>query len=152
MPNDYALNGSLIHLLHRASQVANDKFSSHAELGDLTARQFVVLAAVADSDGGSQTTLVERTGVDRSTLADVIRRLQSKGLVSRKRMKQDARAYSVRLTEAGRRMLDAARPIARRVDTQILGAIAAPKRADLAESLRLIADHVPLSSRGTTAR
>ena len=73
--------------------------------GDLTPRQLAVLVTVANNEGLSQTGLVDRTGIDRSTLADIVRRLQRKGLLQRRRTKEDARAYAVKLTDEGRRVL-----------------------------------------------
>ena len=60
--------------------------------GDLTPRQLAVLVTVAQNEGLSQTGLVDRTGIDRSTLADIVRRMQRKGLLQRRRTKEDARA------------------------------------------------------------
>ena len=84
--------------------------------GDLTPRQYAVLVAVSQNEGLSQTRLVDKTGVDRSTLADIVRRMLKKGLLQRRRTKDDARAYAVKLTEEGRRVLKAADPLAKRVD------------------------------------
>src|SRR5688572_708168 len=74
--NSDRLGRSPIHLLHRAGQCAEDIF--RAEMGDrdLTPRQLAVLTATSEDEGLSQTGLVERTGIDRSTLADMVRRLQ----------------------------------------------------------------------------
>lgn len=92
------LHRSPIHLLHRAGQCAQDIF--HAEMpSDLTPRQFVILITVSQHEGLSQTGLFDRTGIDRSTLADIVRRLQRKGLLQRRRALEDARAYAVRLTD-----------------------------------------------------
>ena len=91
--------------------------------GDLTPRQLAVLVTVAQNEGLSQTGLVDRTGIDRSTLADIVRRMQKKGLLQRRRTKEDARAYAVKLTEEGRRVLRAAEPLAKRVDERILDAL-----------------------------
>ncbi len=56
---------SALHLLHRAGQCADEMFAvSVGEVG-LTPRQFAVMAAIANSEEPSQTTLVERTGIDR---------------------------------------------------------------------------------------
>ena len=97
------LDRSPVHLLHRASSGRRFVFAMGVETNDLTARQLAVLLAVADNEGLSQTDLVERTGVDRSTLADIVKRLKGKGLLQRKRTKEDARAYAVKLTEEGRK-------------------------------------------------
>jgi DNA-binding MarR family transcriptional regulator len=63
------------------------------------------MAAIKAHPGGSQTDLVGLTGIDRSTLADVVRRMQKKGLLQRRRTKEDARAYAVRLTDRGAALL-----------------------------------------------
>ena len=122
------LEQSPIHLLHRAGQCAGDVFQSEMRTEDLTPRQYAVLVAVAENEGLSQTNLVDMTGIDRSTLADIIRRMLKKGLVQRRRTKEDARAYAVKLTEEGRRILRSAEPMARRVDDRILQALPAAQR------------------------
>lgn len=88
--------------------------------GDLTPRQYAVLVTVSQNEGLSQTDLVEKTGIDRSTLADIVRRMLKKSLLQRRRTKEDARAYAVKLTEEGWRVLKSAEPMARRVDDRIL--------------------------------
>ena len=103
--NSNQLDHSPIHLLHRAGQCAGDIFHAEMKDGDLTPRQLAVLLTVAHDEGLSQTGLVEYTGIDRSTLADIVRRLQTKGLLKRRRTKADARAYAVKLTDEGRRAL-----------------------------------------------
>ena len=99
--------------------------------GELTPRQFAVLYTVANNEGLSQTGLVERTGIDRSTLADIVRRMQRKGLLQRRRTKEDARAYAVKLTEEGQRVLRAAGPVAKKVDLLIAKALGGGKDAFL---------------------
>jgi DNA-binding MarR family transcriptional regulator len=59
---------------------------------------------------------VGATSVDRSTLADVVRRLVKQRLATRKRNKADSRAYDVALTDEGRAQLQAARKAARQTD------------------------------------
>jgi DNA-binding MarR family transcriptional regulator len=117
------LGRSPVHLLHRAGQCAGDVFQAEMAKGDLTPRQFAVLLTVSQNEGLSQTDLVERTGIDRSTLADIIRRMLKKGLLQRRRTKEDARAYAVKLTDEGTRLLKSAEPMARRVDDRILSAL-----------------------------
>jgi MarR family transcriptional regulator, temperature-dependent positive regulator of motility len=72
------LGRSPIHLLHRAGQCAGDIFAAEVK-GSLTPRQLAVLTAVAANEGLSQTDLVQSTGVDRSTLADIVRRFEREG-------------------------------------------------------------------------
>jgi DNA-binding MarR family transcriptional regulator len=122
------LDRSPIHLLHRAGQCAADIFQAEMGLDDLTPRQYAVLLTVSQNEGLSQTQLVEKTGIDRSTLADIVRRMLKKGLLSRRRTREDARAYAVRLTDDGWKCLRTADPVARRVDERILSALPAAQR------------------------
>jgi DNA-binding MarR family transcriptional regulator len=132
------LERSPIHLLHRAGQCAADIFQGEMAEGDLTPRQYAVLVSVSQNEGLSQTQLVERTGVDRSTLADIVRRMLKKGLLQRRRTKDDARAYSVKLTEEGWRVLKAADPLAKRVDDKILAALPGQQRERFVQDLHMI--------------
>ena len=132
------LERSPIHLLHRAGQCAADIFQGEMAEGDLTPRQYAVLVAVSQNEGLSQTQLVEKTGIDRSTLADVVRRMLKKGLLQRRRTKDDARAYAVKLTEEGWRVLKAADPHAKRVDDRILSALPGQQRERFMQDLSAI--------------
>ena len=132
------LERSPLHLLHRAGQCAAEIFQ--IELGDaeLTPRQYAVLVTVAQNEGLSQTQLVGLTGIDRSTLADVIRRMLKKGLLQRRRTRDDARAYAVKLTEEGTRALKTHDPMARRVDERILSSLPAQQRDRFLQDLNSI--------------
>jgi DNA-binding MarR family transcriptional regulator len=132
------LERSPIHLLHRAGQCASDIFQDEMGIGDLTPRQYAILVTVSQNEGVSQTHLVEKTGVDRSTLADIVRRMLKKGLLQRRRTKEDARAYSVKLTEEGWRVLKAADPLAKRVDDKILAVLPGQQRERFLQDLNLI--------------
>lgn len=130
------LNSSPIHLLHRAGQCSGDVFQAELAGEGLTPRQFAVLVTVSQNEGLSQTDLVEHTGIDRSTLADIVRRMLKKGLLQRRRTRQDARAYAVKLTDAGRAILEDAIPRATRVDDRILSALPSENRERFMSDLR----------------
>ena len=97
----------------------------------ITARQFVVLSVVDGLEDPSQTLLCEVSGIDRSTLADIVRRLVQRGLLSRRRTRRDARMYAVRITDEGKRMLEQATPIAEKVDAALLAALTPSERENL---------------------
>ena len=122
------LDQSPTHLVHRVAQCAGDVFDAQTKEHHLTPRQVAVLTTAAENEGLSQTGIVDRTGIDRSTLADLVRRLKRKGLLERRRTKEDARAYAVKLTDQGRRVLRTIEPLAKKVDEQILAALPAKDR------------------------
>ncbi len=134
------LSASPLHLLHRAGQCAGDIFQSEMSSGDVTPRQYAVLVTVAGNEGLSQTQLVDRTGIDRSTLADIVRRMMKKGLLQRRRTKEDARAYAVRLTEEGRKVYESVGPMAHRVDERILDVLPAAQRERFLKDLNVIVE------------
>jgi DNA-binding MarR family transcriptional regulator len=132
------LNRSATHLLHRAGQRAADIFADETRVGGLTPRQFAVLTAVSQQEGLTQTDLVERTGIDRSTLADIVARLLGRGLIQRRRAKDDARAYAIKLSAQGAKALREAQPAAAAADSKLLANLPPAKRQDFLESLNLI--------------
>jgi len=124
------------HLLRRCVQYANDLFSHEPGSSDLTKQQFTVLAAVERNEGMTQTELVAITGIDRSTLAEMIRRMIEKGLLDRERTETDQRANSVRIAPGGRKALRSARSASDRVEKNLLSALSS---ADRAKFVRMLA-------------
>jgi len=122
------LERSPSHLLHRALQLALDIYAEETGPDALTQRQYAVLAAVAAHEGLTQTDLVHATGIDRSTLADLVARMIGKGLIARERSIADARANTVSLTDTGRAALTSTSPRVAAADARILKLLPARKR------------------------
>jgi len=114
---------SALHLLHRAGQIADELFTLNMGTSELTPRQFEVLRTISLIDEPSQTMLVDQTGIDRSTLADIVRRLVDRGLVTRKRTRHDARMYALKLSEKGEAAIQAAQSAVEMTDERILSSI-----------------------------
>ncbi len=136
---DGGLSQSVTHLLHRVLQLALDYHAEASGPTGLTQRQFTVLAAAGAADGVSQSDLVRATGIDRSTLADLVARMIAKGLLERERSSTDARANTVRLSEAGRiALVEGGRP-ASRSDARLLDLLPAKKREAFLKTLTTLA-------------
>ena len=133
---------SAVHLLHRAGQCADELFAINMGPIDLTPRQFAVLRAISGSEDPSQSALVDKTGIDRSTMADIIRRLVAKSLVQRRRTRRDARMYAVRLTDKGKSALETAEPAVRSTDERILAAIPTAQRDAFLRALTRIVESI----------
>jgi DNA-binding MarR family transcriptional regulator len=133
------LDASPSHLLHRVLQLALDLYTSETGPGAITQRQYAVLTAVSHNEGLTQTDLVKSTGIDRSTLADMVARMISKGLLERERSSLDARANTVRLTDAGRAELAQAKPRVDAADKKILTLLPRGKRNSFISVLRAFA-------------
>ncbi len=98
-----------------------------------------MLSAVAAREGLTQTDLVRATGIDRSTLADLVARMIGKGLLVRERSTSDGRANAVRLSEQGLEALTEASPRAEAADHRILACLPKGKRDSFVDALHLLA-------------
>jgi DNA-binding MarR family transcriptional regulator len=133
------LTESASHLLHRTLQIALDIYAEETGKGALTQRQFAVLAAASGVDGASQTDLVKMTGIDRSTLADMVARMIEKGWIARERSSTDARAKTVRPTPEGLAALKITTPQVEAADIRILAGLPSSKRSAFLAALRSLA-------------
>ena len=133
---DAGLDRSPSHLLHRALQLALDIYAEEAGTSALTQRQFAVLSAVQAKEGCTQSELVRATGIDRSTLAELVARLIGKNLLARERSTLDARANTVRLTDEGRTAVSEAAPRVAAADARILALMPGARRDTFLKTLR----------------
>ena len=123
---------SVLHLLHRAGQRADGLFARHVAVA-LTPRQFIILLTVANANGLRQTDISAATGIDR-------RALRAKPLCWRNvDYARDARAYAVRLTPEGRRVLARGIPAASATEQDLLSSIAPAERKTFVAALTVIA-------------
>ncbi len=141
--NNPELTGSLTHLLHRACQVADSIFNDEAGRTGLTTRQFAVLLAVSQNQDISQTGLVQVTGIDRSTVAEIVKRLLKRGLIRRRRTKTDARTYAVRLTDEGTELLNSVQPAASRAEARLSEALTGVNQGELSRALNHLVTAFP---------
>ena len=140
------LDRSPSHLMHRALQRALDIYAETAGPTAVTQRQFAVLAAVFAHEGLTQADLVRSTGIDRSTLAELVARMLGKGLIARERSNEDGRANTVSLTDKGKLALQEAEPRAQAADDAILKLIPSGKRGGFLAGLRALSVERPRPS------
>ena len=127
------------HLIRRCQQRHLDLYTAEVGEGGPTPRQFAVLLTIFQNPGLSQTALSERTGIDRSTIADMLNRLHRRGLIERRRPANDGRVRLLRITEAGVAHLEAAVPGVDRAQERILETLPPADRPVAMRCLRLLA-------------
>ncbi|PWE18263.1 MarR family transcriptional regulator [Marinicauda salina] len=143
---DFDLSASPGHLLHRAQQFAADRFAEATGDMRITQRQFAVLSAVARDEGLSQTKLVQVTGIDRSTLAELVSRMAQKNLLVREKAPGDGRANSIRLSDEGRSLYQTALAGAAAADEAIIAALPKNKRTSFVEALARISRRIDMDA------
>ncbi len=134
----FKLAASPSHLLHRAEQLASERFS-HLVGDTITLRQFIILAAINEQPGLSQSDLGRIAGVDRSTLGDTMGKMERSGWIVRTASTSDGRAYSVLLGQNGGAMLSATTQHARAADAAILDLLSKSKGESFISTLTKLA-------------
>src|SRR6202045_2683522 len=89
------------YLFRRMQQIAVSIFVEECRAYDLTPVQFASLVAIHTHPGIDATRLSAVIAFDRSTLGNVIERLQAKGFIERKPSREDKRVKLLYLTKSG---------------------------------------------------
>lgn len=124
-------------LIRRAQQVHASLWLREAST-EITAVQFGALNLLQLHPGIDQRTLGEYLQLDRSTIADVCRRLQHRGYIERDRDASDRRRNILRLTELGAAVLTDMQPRARRVNQILVGDLSERDRIELHRLLNIL--------------
>ena len=118
--------------LHRHT---NDCFAKDG----VTADQFVLLSALADTDAVTQQELVRRVSSDASTVRAMLLLLEDRGLVARARHPSDGRARCVTLTGKGRQVFQKLWTKSEPLRARLLGAFRPNEVTALVELLHRVA-------------
>lgn len=118
----------VFQLLHRAEQRARMLYANEVAGVQVTLRQIAILNAIKDGGTIIQSEIVQRTGIDRSTVTELMGRMDARGLVTRVRDRRDARAYLVTVTKQGEQQLTAAAQASQRAARSFIGSIPSAER------------------------
>lgn len=135
---DFSLRDAPGHLLRRCHQKSEELFALAIGSAGPTRQQIALLVTVCQHPAASQAELVMLTGIDKNTLAQMIKRLTRRGLLEQRRGEHDARTNAISATPAAIRMLAQMMPRIRRVQEQILAPLPKTLRPIFQRCLRLI--------------
>lgn len=127
------------HLIRRVHQVATACFSEECG-GDLTAVQYAALVAIGSHPGIDATRLSQVICFDRSTIGDVLDRIESKGWIVRKSAPGDRRIKSLVLSPSGSAVLRQVEPAIRRVQERLLAPLSPGEAKTIVRLLSKMAD------------
>ena len=126
-------------LIRRLHQIHLALFADECAAFGVTPVQFSIMTVAAGQPGLDQMRLAQEVGVDRATLANVVSRLEGRGLLVRRQGRADRRLKLVSLTAKGRRTLAAMQDAASRAHHRTIAALPpAERRAFLAALRRLV--------------
>lgn len=137
------------HLIRRVHQISTAIFAEECAKAGLTSVQFAALTAIRENPNVDATRLSSLIAFDRSTLGNVLERLEAKGWILRGSSPHDKRIKVLRLSAAGSKVLDGVKPAVRRVQQRLLEPLEPGQRTEmirLLEQLIRSHEHVPTGS------
>jgi DNA-binding MarR family transcriptional regulator len=133
------------HLVRRLQQISVALFMDQAREFGITPVQYAALFAVSNHPGLDQTALCNAIAFDRSTIGDVVGRLEKKKLITR-RNGADRRTKSLYITAAGRKLIHDIEPAVAATQRLILAPLKSSARAVFMHMLERL---VPLQQKST---
>ena len=124
------------YYIRRLHQIAVAIFLQETEAHGLTPVQYAALSKVGLTPGVDQRTLARSIGLDTSTIAGVVDRLEARGLMQRQPSLEDRRVRLLSLTQDGRNLLRAIEPDMLRAQQRILQPLPAAERDAFMRMLR----------------
>ena len=142
------------YLFRRMQQIAVAIFIEECRAYDLTPVQFAALVAIHTHPGIDATRLSAVIAFDRSTLGNVIERLETKAYIERKSSREDKRVKLLYLTRPGVALLGDIMPAVDRAQARLLEPLKPADRQTLMALLTQLVDlnneasRVPLRAEG----
>lgn len=120
------LRNEAFHLLRQLFQQHTARWQQ--ALPDLTKPQYAVMRSVAEHPGIEQVALIEAAVSTKATLAEMLSRMEARGLVRREHDPADKRHRFVYLTDEGEALLNRSIPQGNEVDDEFLGRLSDDER------------------------
>lgn len=140
---EFRLADNVSHLLRRAHFRAESLFAAGLGEFGLTPRQKALLVAAYQHPGSTIHSLAEIIALDRQSTAEMAHRLVDRGLLSRRRSEQDARAYAMFITAEGVDLLRQVMPVDHEVEEKILAPLPAEFRPLFTKCLKMMLELDP---------
>jgi DNA-binding MarR family transcriptional regulator len=141
-PRTEEMSGYLIKRAQAALHVCLEEIVSPHGLG---IPQYVVLSLLAETPGLANAELARRAFVTPQSMNEVLKQLESTGLVERRRNPANARILNAYLTRSGTRKWSALSSQVRKLEVRLLSGLPSDERQTLNRALLTIIDNVTRS-------
>lgn len=118
------------YLVRRLHQIHLGLFTEECRGEDLTPVQSAILTVLRNGEEMDQLTLSTSVGIDRTSGADVIRRLERRGLITREPSEVDRRAKIVKITREGREFIARVQPMVARAQQRFVDPLTEEEREE----------------------
>jgi DNA-binding MarR family transcriptional regulator len=139
----YSTEDSVSWLLNYAGRLATRRTTSKLQAHGITPPQWAVLAQLMEQDGQSLSGLGTKALFDGPTMTGIVDRLETGGLVQRRRDSTDRRVINLYLTDKGRALMVELPPIGEITDEEILRGLSREEAQRFVGTLRRIISSHP---------
>lgn len=119
--------GNLMYLTKRLEQAIRSLLDDRLREHGLTSLQYTALAELALRDGVSGARLARDSFVTPQSMAEMLRLMQDRGYIRRVRNERNRREYLVRITPAGRKLVDRLEPEVRELEARMVEGLTSPQ-------------------------
>ncbi|WP_208950523.1 MarR family winged helix-turn-helix transcriptional regulator [Rahnella sp. ChDrAdgB13] len=128
------LRQEAFHLMRKVFQQHTARWQQC--IPDLTKPQYAVLRSIAENPGIEQVQLTDVAISSKATLAEMLSRLESRGLLIREADPADKRRRFITLTGEGKAVLAKTQPLGQQVDTEFLARLSPDDQQQLVRLLK----------------
>lgn len=128
------LRQEAFHLMRKVFQQHTARWQQC--IPDLTKPQYAVLRSIAENPGIEQVQLTDVAISSKATLAEMLSRLESRGLLIRETDPADKRRRFITLTGEGKAVLTQSQPLGQQVDTEFLARLSPDDQQHLVRLLK----------------
>lgn len=115
--------------LRRVTSAAMPGVNKALGLSGLRRSTFASLAVIVDTPGLNQGQLADALAIERPNLVRIVDELEDRGLIQRCKSPNDRRAYALRATQEGRKVLSRASAALRRFELSLVNGLS-PKEIE----------------------
>lgn len=106
-----ALKNQLCFALYVCSKEIIKRYGPYLEKHKLTYTSYITLMSLWEKDGVSVKQLGDQLFLDSGTLTPLLKKMETQGLLTRERSKNDERTVFIKLTETGKKLKEECRDI-----------------------------------------
>lgn len=125
-------------LIRRLHQIHCALFAEEVPDATITPVQYSLLSTLEEFGELDQNSLSHRIGLERTSVAEVLPRLEDRQLIERKRSEEDGRIRLVALTADGKALLDSLAAAVARAHARTVEALPAAQRKELMRMMALL--------------
>ncbi|MBG0562753.1 MarR family winged helix-turn-helix transcriptional regulator [Actinoplanes aureus] len=126
---------SLLYLVKQLELAVRSHLDELVRSAGITALQYTALTVLERHDGLSAAQLARDSFVTAQSMADMVRALETRGLIRRERNAGNRRELLIRLTDEGRSLLASVAGPVRELEERMISKLTAAQAADFRHSL-----------------